>query len=555
MGNRAFPSGQSSPSSADENHPLSVASEVELASVAVALGARSVAGWSTAEQILTRKLPQPDEGTLVRIRRAINGGGDPLGELFCALRSPAERRSRGAVYTPFPVVDSMLAWVGTYGSPEAVVDPGAGSARFLVRAGRRFKRAELIGIELDPLAALLARANLAVGGLASRAVIMVGDYRDYAPPERTGRTAYVGNPPYVRHHLIDEYWKKWLVKVAERHGVNASQLAGLHAYFFLVTADRARPGDYGTFITAAEWLDVNYGRLIRELLLGRLGGRSLHIIEPKAAPFPNAATTAAITCFEIGSEPTSVRFRQAAAGDQLGSLEGGRSVRRERLQVSNRWTPFLRNPRKPPKGFIELGELCSVHRGQVTGANRVWIAGPHSVSLPHSVLFPTVTKARELFAASPTLADAAGLRRVIDLPLELDCFTDEDRRSIDLFLRWARKVGAHLGYIARYRQTWWSVGLREPAPILATYMARRPPTFVRNLVGARHINIAHGIYPREPLSAAALNALAKYLSSSVTLSQGRTYAGGLTKFEPREMERLLVPTPALLERCQLPIRA
>jgi hypothetical protein len=66
---------------------------------------------------------------------------------------------------------------------------------------------------------------------------------------------------------------------------------------------------------------------------------------------------------------------------------------------------------------------------------------------------------------------------------------------------------------------------------------------VRNDVAARHINIAHGIYPREPLPASALDALARYLRLSVTTGQGRTYAGGLTKFEPRELERLPVPAP------------
>ena len=29
------------------------------------------------------------------------------------------------------------------------------------------------------------------------------------------------------------------------------------------------------------------------------------------------------------------------------------------------------------------------------------------------------------------------------------------------------------------------------------------------------------------------------------MQDGRTYAGGLTKFEPREMERLAVPDPFL----------
>ncbi|HWP07495.1 MAG TPA: hypothetical protein VNN72_17205, partial [Polyangiaceae bacterium] len=98
----------------------------------------------------------------------------------------------------------------------------------------------------------------------------------------------------------------------------------------------------------------------------------------------------------------------------------------------------------------------------------------------------------------------------------------------------------------RHRKAWWSVGLREPAPILATYMARRPPAFVRNPCGARHINIAHGLYPREAWSATLLDALARHLNAHASLSAGRTYAGGLTKFEPREMERLLVPGPELL---------
>jgi hypothetical protein len=77
-------------------------------------------------------------------------------------------------------------------------------------------------------------------------------------------------------------------------------------------------------------------------------------------------------------------------------------------------------------------------------------------------------------------------------------------------------------------------------------MARRPPAFVRNLAGARHVNIAHGLYPREPLPPAALDGLAAYLRWSVTTRQGRTYAGGLIKFEPGELERLLVPASHLL---------
>jgi hypothetical protein len=73
-------------------------------------------------------------------------------------------------------------------------------------------------------------------------------------------------------------------------------------------------------------------------------------------------------------------------------------------------------------------------------------------------------------------------------------------------------------------------------------MARRTPAFVRNLCGARHINIAHGLYPRENLPATTLDALADWLRKNVVTDDGRTYAGGLTKFEPKELERVLVPS-------------
>ena len=74
-------------------------------------------------------------------------------------------------------------------------------------------------------------------------------------------------------------------------------------------------------------------------------------------------------------------------------------------------------------------------------------------------------------------------------------------------------------------------------------MARRPPAFVLNQAEARHLNIAHGLYPRESMTSTVLTALVKYLRDAATMRGGRVYAGGLTKFEPREMERIPVPEP------------
>ncbi|MDA8386574.1 MAG: hypothetical protein M0Z88_09995 [Actinomycetota bacterium] len=94
----------------------------------------------------------------------------------------------------------------------------------------------------------------------------------------------------------------------------------------------------------------------------------------------------------------------------------------------------------------------------------------------------------------------------------------EWRAAVEAFLRTARAKGADRGSIARHRRASWAVGLREPAPILATYMARRPPAFVRNLAGP-------------PISLDDLEILASAPSLAgkaivVSLSVSRTTGGG-----------------------------
>jgi adenine-specific DNA-methyltransferase len=567
------PAGESSPDG-------QITDEQALITLASWLGAGSVAGWSAAERDLAARAGDHWPGSdraVTAARDRIRAGEDPLGDAFCALRSPAGRRVLGQTFTPPPVIESMIAWAaGTGIRPARVVDPGSGSARMLLAAGRRWPQAALVGVEIDPAAAIIGRASLAAAGFAGRSAVLLGDYCGARLPHAEGPTLFLGNPPYVRHHQIAAPGKDWLRRAAREQGLAASGLAGLHAHFFLATARHAAPGDLGVLITAAEWLDVNYGQLVRELLLGTLGGQAVHLIEPATAVFADAAATSVIACFRPGTTPEVIRMRRVAGPAELGALSGGTPVAVPLLRAASRWGPLLRaaepeaaepdtarpeaarpgtarpgsarprRPGRPREGHVELGELCRVHRGQVTGANAVWVtAGPHPL-VPARFCVPAVTRARELIAAGPVLAPGALLRQVISLPADLDELPGRQRAGVARFLRHATAAGAADSYVARHRTPWWRVRLGVPPPIMASYMGRRPPVFVRNQAGASYLNIAHGLYPREPLDPGVLDALAAFLSRSVSPEQGRVYAGGLIKFEPREMERLLVPGLALL---------
>lgn len=524
-----------------------VASDLDLVALAVALGAADLGGVLTrAERDLVdaaqrvHVAPSKVEAT----RDALRAGGDPLGDAFYLLRSPVVRREQGAVYTPPSLVDPMVRWTLDQ-DPARVIDAGSGSGRFSTAVARIAPSVQVVAIDLDPLATLMTRGALAAVG-HSNAVVMQADYTKARLGPIDGRTAYLGNPPYLRHHDLPPRTKAWAQAAAKMIGRTISGLAGLHALFYLATAHHGRTGDVGCFVTSAEWLDVNYGRVVRELLLENLGGEAVYVIEPESLPFGDTATTAAIACFRLGERPPKLHLRGVPSVADLPRLEGGQDIDRERLAAAPRWSYFIRASKPVPSGYVELGELCRVHRGAVTGANATWVRRAGEVNLPEDVLFRSVTKARELFAAGDRLASLDGLRVVIDLPEDLDVLDSPSRKQVVAFLRDAKAAGVKKGYIANNRKAWWRVGLRDPAPILASYMARRPPAFVRNEAEARHINIAHGIYPRVAMPAHALDRLAQELRTTVVVASGRTYAGGLTKFEPREMERLPVPDLATL---------
>ncbi len=489
-------------------------------------------------------MPFPD--LVEAAQSSIRAGFDPLGSAYCRLNSPMARRAQGQTFTPLKLVRGMFDWVGRQSTMVTrIVDPGAGSGRYVLYGLRKFHSATAIAVERDPCLALLLRANACALGLDDRLDIVVADYREVSLPAVAGRTVFIGNPPYVRHHDIEPAWKQWYADSLRRLGHSGSQLAGLHLHFFLKTLELSRAGDLGCFVTASEWLDVKYGQALRDLLTDGLGGKSVFVVSPSIPVFEDAMVSASITCFAPHSRQTEIEFREINAEGDLDALVGGHQIRQQVARDEPKWTILVRNRnRSRPDGHIELGEIFKVQRGQVTGLNRVWVHQPGSPELPLKHLYPCITDARDIVRAPNAMIDSTEyLKSVVDLPVELDDMDSLERHKVNTFIAWARSLGADKSYIAEHRSPWWRVKLKDPAPIVVTYMGRRPPVFARNLAGARLINVAHGLYPREgaQIDEPYMRTLVAWLNQNVRQDDGRVYAGGLTKFEPSEVMRLYIP--------------
>jgi len=482
------------------------------------------------------------------VRTAIQSGTDPLGTAYCLIKSAKERRGSGQTFTPIEAVSGMFSWAEKQGEIARIVDPGAGSGRYVLHGLRRNLSAHGIAIEMDPLVALLLRANAFSLGVQDRLQIHICDYRALQLTPIQGRTLFIGNPPYVRHHEISTQWKDWYSESLKALGHASSQLAGLHLHFFVKTLALAKPGDLGCFITAAEWLDVNYGQSLRDLMTNGLGGKAVFVVSPEVPIFGDALVSACITCFSPGSKAGEIEFKEIESAEQLLDLTGGHFAEKARARAERSWSILVRNREIVRQdGFVNLGEFFRVRRGQVTGKNSVWVTHDNRFGLADEFLVPSITDAADIIdAPNNRIEDLTRLKRVIELPSSLDEL-DEDRRSAVMeFLEWARSEDADKGYIARHRKPWWRVDMKDIPQIVVTYMGRRPPVFAINTAGAGLINVAHGLYPKVQFDEETLQKLVAWLNTNVSKDSGRVYAGGLTKFEPSEVMRLQIPGIAML---------
>jgi predicted RNA methylase len=440
----------------------------------------------------------------------------------------------------------MIEWA-LAGHPRRLVDPGCGSGRFVGSALRRQRDLNVVAIDVDPVATLITRA-LVAELKAPMAEVLNDDFTRIDLPAIDGTTAWVGNPPYVRHHELDPKAKLAAAEIAGRLGHRLSGLAGLHVHFFLSAVRQAKKGDALCYVTSAEWLDIGYGAILRHLYVDGLGGHSLTLLDPASMPFGDAMTTALIACAKIGSPSETIRLRRVQTAADLGRLDEGNPLEREQLASKDRWSGLFTSQRPDElDGGVTLGSLARVSRGIATGCNRYFVLAKDRAKELGLIQWcrPVISEAREIFECGGVVRDAPERKVLLCLPPGIDRSAhpavDAYLASGELGQDGERPVSAR--HLCAHRRPWYSMGAPHPAPIVASYMARQAPRFAENPDGLLHVNIAHGLYPRRKMNQSDILRLTTLLNDRRDrfVGLGRTYQGGLEKFEPREMEALSIP--------------
>ena len=488
-------------------------------------------------------------------------------------KNASERNKLGQFSTPFPVACQIVARALKERPAESAIaflEPALGSGVFysaLLRNARPKRIVSATGCEIDPAYGSIAQALWSPSGLH----VLPCDFIEFASdPKNFGKYSLLcTNPPYVRHHHLRPEQKVALQSlVLQRLGLQASGLSGLYVYFVLLADALLAEGAVASWLLPAEFLYVNYGRVLREYLTSRVTLLTVHHFDPDDVQFDDALVSSCIVTYRKTRPARDSTCEMSYGGNYLDPQQK-KTVPSSELGRLSKWTMSHFGAETLPSDTLRLKDVFSVRRGIATGANDFFIidrATAIKYEIPDDYLKPILPSPRYI-QESVIEADDDGLPRVTGFRYLLDCTISPERvrtrhPGLWAYLEEGVAKGVNQGCLCAQREEWYFQEKREPAPFFASYMGRAsssrecPIRFFVNFSSAIVTNVFLNLYPTPELNECLhgdrdrmleLGRALNSVSAECMLHAGRAYGGGLHKIEPKElMEVQLASTPAWL---------
>lgn len=483
-----------------------------------------------------------------------------------SLDSAEARKARGAFFTPPALCSYVVDWA-IRSSGDDVLEPSCGEAAFLLAAGERLAAlrsaddapsgGSLSGAELHEHSARQAHAFLAEAGYEAK--IATGDFFLVAPSP--SYDVVIGNPPYVRYQDFAGESRTRSREAALRAGVPLTGLASSWAAFTVHSALFLRPGGRLGLVLPAELLTVNYAAEVRRFLMERF--ERVRLVLFKERVFPGVLEEVVLLLAD-GYEQGPAKhceLHQVVNVEDLVSASGVGTFWKPD-PVEGKWTPSLLSTAalesyveiEGSEGFDTLHAWGETTLGMVTGNNRYFALSPTRAK-------ELLLKSQDLIALSPPGSkhlrgltfSAAAYRAMGEQGAATMLFrpSGDPSPAAQRYIDAGEAMDVHRAYKCRVRSPWWRVPLVRPADLFLTYMNADTPRLCTNRERLHHLNSVHGVYVRAGLKRLAMDLLPLASLNSMTLlgaeTVGRAYGGGMLKLEPKEADKLPVPTAALVE--------
>lgn len=425
------------------------------------------------------------------------------------------------------------------------------------------------GFEIDPHYGIPAQTLWADSLLN----IQIKDFTSQPIEESSRANLIICNPPYVRHQHLEEKQKKIIQsRTQEVCGIKLSGLSGLYCYFMGLSHQWMKPDGIAGWLVPSEFMSVNYGKALKDYLLGKVTLIRIHRYNPKEVQFTDALVSSAIVWVKNTPPPKDHKVIMSYGGT-LGNPEVSREVKASELASEVKWTRYPQASTATIKAKLTLGDLFDIKRGLATGDNKFFIltnAQIEKKKLPKELFTPVLPGARYILN-DEILSDEDGTPSIEKKLFLLNTQLPENEIAskypmLKSYLDEGKSGEEPIAsrYLCRNRKPWYKQENRPAAPIICTYMGRdrkgrRPFRFILNHSEATACNGYLMLYPKPSVKKISeqdpdiMRKIWEYLNNldiTALLSQGRVYGGGLHKLEPKELRGL--PVENLLDLVPVP---
>ena len=477
----------------------------------------------------------------------INIYSNVLEEAYTESVPPENRKCLGQFFTDYDIAHFMAKWILSDGRTNKILDPSMGLAIF-ARALNRIaeKRLQYHAYEIDKNIIKTATPILKkINDVESHVFCM--DFLRSTWEEQYD--AIICNPPYLKFHDYDN--KENLIQtISKKTNISLTGFTNYYILFLLKSLSQLRPNGRCAFIIPLEFLNANYGIVIKKYLIQTKMLAEVITFRTQQAQFSEAITTTGIFLFE-NKPHSAVRFYTLDSIVDLSSEKQQHDyneISYSELNPNIKWHIYYQPTSIiQSKNLVLFSKFATVSRGIATGANAYFLFSKSKIDQCHisaSFLKPIITKSNfvkhNVFETSDfdILYASDRTTYILDTPDDTKLWDS----ALKTYIQSGEAQRIHERYLTRHRRPWYRLENIPPAPIWVSVFTRNNIRFILNRSGIKNLTTFHGVYPNKTYQNKLFllfSYLLTALSKSIFQYNKRQYGDGLDKFEPNDINNAL----------------
>ena len=483
------------------------------------------------------------------------------------------RRKLGQILTPIQVANFMVS-LGLDEKKSVILDPAIGTGIFpnsILLNIKNTSKLKISGFDKDPLVlnATYCRIKMQKPNFDN----LVLNPKDFLLSKEDKLFGFIiCNPPYLNFHDFDN--KASTTFIEKKFGIKISKLTNIYSLFFIAASKHLEKDGKMVFITPSEFFYTGYGETLKKFLLDNFTLVGFVVFDFSETLFDGILTTAVITYLEKKkpSKSHKVNFVKIKKWPENNSelakiLVSGKStnpdyvlhsVPQADLDPLQKWLIYFepQNHKNISDKLVPLSKIGAVNRGIATGDNKFFTLSKKDLDewkIEEKFVRPVLARAQYAKKFIFTKSDWGKLVSEGKKAYLLYCF-EKPSKILQKYIDFGEQTKVHERYLCSHRKPWFSMERGKPAPILALVFNRENVRFVLNEADILNLTAYHGIYLNfddELMTKALLCYLNSDTCGEIQRTARREYGGGLHKFEPGDLEKLLVIDVTKLKKPEL----